>query len=92
MKVLIARMNHETNTFSPVPTPLASFGNEGPTYDRAAYEENEGKRTAMSAFIDAAEARGATLVTPAPTSRTIPAPSWPRMLGKMPSLSKPSSV
>jgi len=64
MKVLIARMNHETNTFSPVPTPLASFGNEGPTYDRAAYEENEGKRTAMSAFIDAAEARGATLVTP----------------------------
>ena len=22
MKILIARMNHETNTFSPVPTPL----------------------------------------------------------------------
>ena len=26
MKILIARMNHETNTFSPVPTPLAAFG------------------------------------------------------------------
>src|SRR5690606_18723722 len=59
MKVLIARMNHETNTFSPVPTPLSSFGNDGPTYDAAAYAENKGKRTAMSAFIDLAEAHGA---------------------------------
>lgn len=64
MKVMIARMNHETNTFSPVPTPLSAFGNDGPTYDAAAYEENHGKRTAMSAFIDLAEAQGATLVTP----------------------------
>ncbi|WP_205169476.1 M81 family metallopeptidase, partial [Burkholderia sp. LMG 13014] len=30
MKILIARMNHETNTFSPVPTPLAAFGRNGP--------------------------------------------------------------
>ena len=64
MKVLIARLNHETNTFSPVPTPLSAFGNGGPAYDAAAYEENKGKRTAMSAFIDLAEARGAELVTP----------------------------
>lgn len=64
MKVLIARMNHETNTFSPVPTPLSAFGNDGPAYDRAAYDENVGKRTAMSAFIDLANARGAQIVTP----------------------------
>jgi microcystin degradation protein MlrC len=64
MKVLIARMNHETNTFSPVPTPLSAFGLDGPTYDADAYAENHGKRTAMSAFIDLAEARGAELVTP----------------------------
>ncbi|MDF8364408.1 M81 family metallopeptidase, partial [Achromobacter anxifer] len=64
MKVLIARLNHETNTFSPVPTPLSAFGNGGPAYDGAAYGENKGKRTAMSAFIDLAEARGAELVTP----------------------------
>ena len=64
MKVLIARMNHETNTFSPVPTPLSAFGLDGPTYDADAYAENHGKRTAMSAFIDLAEARGAKLVTP----------------------------
>jgi len=64
MKVLIARMNHETNTFSPVPTPLSAFGLAGPTYGADAYAENHGKRTAMSAFIDLAEARGAELVTP----------------------------
>ena len=43
MKVLIARMNHETNTFSPVPTPLSAFGNDGPTYDAAAYEREQGQ-------------------------------------------------
>lgn len=64
MKILIARLNHETNTFSPVPTPLASFGNQGPLYDAAAYRDNKGQRTAMAAFIDLAERRGAELVTP----------------------------
>src|SRR5690606_39465710 len=64
MKVLIARLNHETNTFSPVPTPLSSFGVGGPQYDEAAYRANKGQRTAMSAFIELAEARGATLATP----------------------------
>ncbi|MGE8640472.1 MAG: M81 family metallopeptidase [Achromobacter sp.] len=64
MKVMIARLNHETNTFSPVPTPLAAFGNDGPAFDAQAYDDNKGKRTAMSAFIDLAEANGASLVTP----------------------------
>jgi len=64
LKILIARMNHETNTFSPVPTPLAAFGHDGPSYGTDAYAENKDKRTAMSAFIDLAEAAGAELVTP----------------------------
>jgi microcystin degradation protein MlrC len=64
MKVMIARLNHETNTFSPVPTPLAAFGNDGPAFGAQAYEDNKGKRTAMSAFIDLAEANGTSLVTP----------------------------
>jgi len=64
MKVLIARLNHETNTFSPVPTPLSAFGDDGPHYDGDAYRANRGQRTAMAAFIDLAEARGATLATP----------------------------
>jgi microcystin degradation protein MlrC len=64
MKVLIARMNHETNTFSPVPTPLSSFGRNGPSRDAQALADNEGARTAMGAFIDLARARGAQMVTP----------------------------
>jgi microcystin degradation protein MlrC len=64
MKILIARMNHETNTFSPVPTPLAAFGVNGPTYDADAYAENLGGRTAMSAFIDLTLAAGAEILTP----------------------------
>ena len=61
MKILIARLNHETNTFSPVPTTLESFA---PTYGDAAYRNNKGMRTAMAAFIDLAEGLGATLITP----------------------------
>ncbi|NDZ17983.1 microcystin degradation protein MlrC [Variovorax sp. WS11] len=64
MKVLIARLNHETNTFSPVPTPLAAFGPYGPSFGEQAYRDNKGMRTAMSAFIDLAEQVGATVVTP----------------------------
>ena len=37
MRLLIAMMKHETNTFSPVPTPLARFGHgPGPLYGEAA--------------------------------------------------------
>lgn len=64
MKILIARLNHETNTFSPVPTPIEAFGARGPDYDDDAYRANRGARTAMGAFIDLAHARGAQLLTP----------------------------
>lgn len=68
MKVLIARLNHETNTFSPVPTPLSAFGPDGPTFGADAYRDNKGLRTAMSAFIELAEQAGAELVTPVSAS------------------------
>ncbi|NYT37142.1 M81 family peptidase [Allopusillimonas soli] len=64
MKILIARLNHETNTFSPVPTRLEDFGLNGPDYDADAYAANKGARTAMGAYIDLAEAFGAQIVTP----------------------------
>ena len=51
--ILIARLNHETNTFSPVPTPLAAFG---PLWGEAAYHDQKGARTAMGAFLDIMEA------------------------------------
>src|ERR1700689_3485601 len=64
MKLLIARMNHETNTFSPVATPLEAFGRNGPSYGEDAWRENKGMQTAMAAFIDAAEREHALIVTP----------------------------
>ena len=47
--VVVARFNHETNTFSPVPTPLDAFG---PRWGEAAYQDQKGARTAMGAFLD----------------------------------------
>lgn len=55
-------MNHETNTFSPVPTPLSSFGDNGPLYAEAAYQASKGTRTAIAAFIDLAEQAGHEVV------------------------------
>jgi microcystin degradation protein MlrC len=61
MKIVAARLNHETNTFSPVPTPLASFGPDGPSFGAAAHRQAKGSRTALGAFIEAAERRGADM-------------------------------
>jgi microcystin degradation protein MlrC len=67
MRVVIARMQHETNTFSPVPTPLSSFGTgngTGPYYGPDARRVMTGARVAMGAFLALAEARGCDIVTP----------------------------
>jgi microcystin degradation protein MlrC len=64
MKFVIAQMQHETNTFSPVPTPWEAFGNNGPFLGRAAYEAMKGTRLPMAAYIDLAEDAGAQLATP----------------------------
>src|SRR5215831_8668179 len=61
MRIVAARMNHETNTFSPVPTPFASFGPDGPTFGAAALESARGTRTGLGAFIDACRQRNAEI-------------------------------
>jgi microcystin degradation protein MlrC len=58
MKIVAARLNHETNTFSPLATKLAAFGPDGPTFGAAALAGAHGTRTALGAFIDMAQARG----------------------------------
>ena len=61
MRIVIARMQHETNTFSPVPTPLLSFGTgngTGPYYGAEALAAARGARVAMGAFVELAEAWG----------------------------------
>ena len=62
MRIVAARINHETNTFSPVPTPLSAFGPDGaPRFGPLALASARGTRTALGAFIDAADARGARI-------------------------------
>jgi len=64
MRAVIAQMQHETNTFSPVRTPWEAFGNHGPSIGREAFETVEGTRVPMAAFIDLARRQKAEIVTP----------------------------
>ena len=67
MRVVIARMQHETNSFSPVPTPLLAFGTGngvGPYYGNQAATAMRDARVAMGAFLRLAAARGCEIVTP----------------------------
>src|SRR5271163_3628646 len=53
MRLLIAMMKHETNTFSPVPTPLARFGHgPGPLHGEAAVRAYRGTGTGLGAYLD----------------------------------------
>ena len=61
MRILAARMNHETNMFSPLLTPLASFE---PLWGADALRFGEISRTAFGAFVAYAKAQGADLETP----------------------------
>lgn len=64
MKIVVAQMEHETNTFSPLPTPWESFGPRGPLVGGEALEGMRGTGTAMGGFLAVAEAAGAEVVTP----------------------------
>ena len=64
MKFVIAQMQHETNTFSPVATPWEAFGNNGPLLGEAAGSAMRGTNFAMAAFLDLAKQAGAQVVTP----------------------------
>src|SRR5580700_6405904 len=76
MRLLIAMMKHETNTFSPVPTPIQRFGHgPGPLYGDAAVEAYRGTGSGLGAYLDLAAREGAEIVLPiaagAPPSRPV---------------------
>lgn len=59
-------MEHETNTFSPVPTPYERFGRGGfgvPTGPEV-YERFSGTGTGIGAFLDVADEAGMEIVSP----------------------------
>ena len=68
MKLVIAMMQHETNTFSPLATPYEAFGRaigfDEPPSGEAALETFKGTDMAMGAFLDLAAAERAEVVVP----------------------------
>lgn len=60
-KIVVAMMMHETNTFSPVPTPLASFR---PLTGPQAIEEFRDTNTQLGGFLHVAQEAGAEVVVP----------------------------
>ncbi len=75
MKIVIAQFKHETNTFSPVPTPLERFGGaSAPPQGEAVLDAYRGTGAAIAAFIDLAAQLGAQIDTPIAASAAPSAP------------------
>ena len=63
MRLLLATLSHETNTFSPVPTKLARFCRDGSTLlkGEAAADFYRNTATCMGGYLDVAATEGATI-------------------------------
>jgi hypothetical protein len=65
MRLLLAMFKHETNTFSPVPTPFERFFDFGEAVGgEEAISMYRGTGSGLGGFIDVAERAGAQLVVP----------------------------
>jgi len=75
MRFVVAMMKHETNTFSPLPTLLSSFGrtggHDGPLVGAEVIEAYAGTNNPLAAFLDLAREEGAEVLTP------VAAEAWP---------------
>jgi microcystin degradation protein MlrC len=60
-KIVVAMSMHETNTFSPVPTPVGSFR---PLAGQAAIEEFRDTNTQLGGFLQVAQRAGAEIAVP----------------------------
>jgi len=63
-KFVVAMMMHETNTFSPLPTPIESFARAGSLSGPGAIKEAEGTNTSLGGFIEVARKAGAEFTVP----------------------------
>ena len=64
MRAVIAMMKHETNTFSPIPTPWERFEAWGAYFGEDALKAYEGTAMPMGAYIALAREAGFEIVTP----------------------------
>ena len=63
-RAVVAMMQHETNTFSPVPTPFSRFGSPDVPTGREVYRRFKGTGTGIGAFLDVADEASMEVVTP----------------------------
>ena len=64
MRLLLAMMKHETNTFSPIPTDLQRFRDWGLYEGEAVAQAYAGTNHPLGAYLDLAREAGAEVVTP----------------------------
>ncbi len=64
MRLLLAMLKHETNTFSPIPTGLARFRDWALVEGAAVAETFAGTNHPLAAYLDLAREAGAQIVTP----------------------------
>ncbi len=64
MRILIAMMKHETNTFSPIPADWQRYEDWGVHFGEDARAAYEGTAMPMGAYIELAKSIGAEIVTP----------------------------
>ena len=85
MRAVIAMMKHETNTFSPIPTPWARFEEWGAYFGEDARRAYEHTAMPMGAYIKLAREAGLEIVTPvaaeAMPSGPVSADAYERMAG-----------
>ncbi|MBT4889114.1 MAG: M81 family metallopeptidase [Rhodospirillales bacterium] len=63
-RAVVAMMEHETNTFSPVPTPLSRFGSPELPTGKEVYRRYKGTGTGLGGLLDVADREGMDIVTP----------------------------
>ena len=63
-KFVVAMMMHETNTFSPLPTPIDSFARHGALTGPEAIKDSEGTNTSLGGFFEVARKAGAEFTVP----------------------------
>ena len=64
MRIVMAMMKHETNTFSPVPTPWERFEEWSLCLGEEVIRAYEPTNMTLAAYIKLARAEGAEIVTP----------------------------
>src|SRR5580658_5009983 len=63
-RFVVAMMMHETNTFSPLPTPIESFAKRGDLHGPGAIAAAEGTNTPLGGFISLMRETGDEFVVP----------------------------